>query len=121
RKCRPARSYLSKHISGLVRGQWHEPGWRRAEKVRSSSRSREVLRSKITDARANRRDGSVLYDYPMPESGKPIVERKPGDQQSGDLTERSLHLRIRQQEILAELGVLALQGTKFMELLNHVV
>jgi two-component sensor histidine kinase len=57
----------------------------------------------------------------MPESGKPVVERKPGDQQSGDLTERSLHLRIRQQEILAELGVLALQGTKFMELLDHVV
>src|SRR6187397_738810 len=57
----------------------------------------------------------------MPESGKPVVERRPGDQQSGDLTERSLHLRIRQQEILAELGVLALQGTKFMELLNQVV
>src|SRR6187399_1191122 len=57
----------------------------------------------------------------MPESGKPVVERKPGDQQSGDLTERSLHFRIRQQEILAELGVLALQGTNFMELLDHVV
>src|SRR4249919_1009170 len=57
----------------------------------------------------------------MSESEKPIVERKPGDQQSGDLTERSLHFRIRQQEILAELGVLALQGTKFMELLDHVV
>ena len=57
----------------------------------------------------------------MPESGKPVVEQKPGDKQSGDLTERSLHFRIRQQEILAELGVLALQGTKFMELLDHVV
>ena len=56
----------------------------------------------------------------MSESGKPVVERKPGDQQS-EITERSLHLRIRQQEILAELGVLALQGAKFMELLNHVV
>jgi two-component sensor histidine kinase len=32
-----------------------------------------------------------------------------------------LHLRIRQQEILAELGVSALQGIKFTELLNHVV
>src|SRR3979411_1500086 len=57
----------------------------------------------------------------MPESGKPVVERRPGDQQSGDLTERSLHLRIRQQEILAERGVSALQGNEFMELLNHVV
>ena len=55
----------------------------------------------------------------MSESEKPVVE--PGDQQPGEITERSLHLRIRQQEILAELGVLALQGAKFMELLNHVV
>jgi hypothetical protein len=46
----------------------------------------------------------------MPESEKPVVEQKPGHQQSGQLTDRSLHLRIRQQEILAELGVSALQG-----------
>src|SRR4029079_15958555 len=38
---------------------------------------------------------------------------------SVELTERSLRLRIRQQEIHAELGVLALQGTKFIDLLNH--
>jgi two-component sensor histidine kinase len=57
----------------------------------------------------------------MSESGKPVVERKPGDQESWEITERSLHLRIRQQEILAELGVSALQGIKFTELLNHVV
>jgi two-component sensor histidine kinase len=56
----------------------------------------------------------------MSESEKSVVERGPGDQRS-EMTERSLHLRIRQQEILAELGVLALQGTKFMELLDHVV
>jgi two-component sensor histidine kinase len=35
------------------------------------------------------------------------------------LTGRALRLRIRQQELLAELGVLALQGTSFMEMLNH--
>src|SRR5215204_5738806 len=57
----------------------------------------------------------------MPEIGKPVVEQKAGDQPSGDLTQRALHLRIRQQEILAELGVSALQGTEFMELLKHVV
>src|SRR5215203_1283606 len=55
----------------------------------------------------------------MPEIGKPVVEQKAGDQPSGDLTQRALHLRIRQQEILAELGVSALQGTEFMELLHH--
>src|SRR5215213_978902 len=56
----------------------------------------------------------------MSENGKPVVEQKPGNQQP-EISGRSLHLRIRQQEILAELGVLALQGAKFMELLDHVV
>ena len=35
------------------------------------------------------------------------------------MTGRALRLRIRQQELLAELGVLALQGTSFIEMLNH--
>jgi two-component sensor histidine kinase len=48
-----------------------------------------------------------------------VVERSPGHSQPSDHTERSLRLRIRQQELLAELGVLALQGTKFIDLLNH--
>src|SRR5262245_36324929 len=48
----------------------------------------------------------------------PIVERNPAGK-SDDLTGRALRLRIRQQELLAELGVLALQGTSFVELLNH--
>jgi two-component sensor histidine kinase len=50
---------------------------------------------------------------------KPVVEQIPGNKPSADITERSLRLRIRQQEILAELGVLALQGPKFTDLLNH--
>jgi hypothetical protein len=33
--------------------------------------------------------------------------------------ERTLRQRVRQQEILAELGVLALQGTPFGQLLDH--
>src|SRR5262249_24022511 len=54
-----------------------------------------------------------------PEPKEPIVERQPSDGQSDDLTSRTLRLRIRQQELLAELGVLALQGTSFIEMLNH--
>jgi two-component sensor histidine kinase len=54
-----------------------------------------------------------------PPTEKPVVEQPPGNNPSADLTERSLRLRIRQQEILAELGVLALQGTKFIDLLSH--
>ncbi len=56
---------------------------------------------------------------PTSEEVEPIVERSSGGDQPSAFAERSLRLRIRQQEILAELGVLALQGTPFLELLNH--
>lgn len=53
------------------------------------------------------------------EPKEPVVERKSGQDQPEDLTSRALLLRIRQQELLAELGVLALQGASFIEMLNH--
>jgi two-component sensor histidine kinase len=56
---------------------------------------------------------------PSSEPNEPVVERRPGNGQADDLTGRALRLRIRQQELLAELGVLALQGTSFIEMLNH--
>src|SRR5271165_38454 len=56
---------------------------------------------------------------PSPGDKKPVVESKPSDSPSEDLTGRALRLRIRQQELLAELGVLALQGTDFIGMLNH--
>jgi len=49
---------------------------------------------------------------------KPVVEPSPV---SADITSRALQQRIRQQEILAELGVVALQGKPFLELLNETV
>ena len=52
---------------------------------------------------------------------KPVVEQMPNGGHSDDLSARALHVRIRQQELLAELGVLALQGTSFVEMLNHTV
>jgi two-component sensor histidine kinase len=55
---------------------------------------------------------------PTPDTDDPVVEGKPGDEPE-DLTGRALRLRIRQQELLAELGVLALQRTSFIDLLNH--
>jgi two-component sensor histidine kinase len=54
----------------------------------------------------------------IPETGEPVVEEKPGGEPE-DLTGRALRLRIRQQELLAELGVLALQRTSFTDMLNH--
>jgi two-component sensor histidine kinase len=56
-----------------------------------------------------------------PSSGETgsIVEPVPSDNQAGDLSGRALRLRIRQQELLAELGVLALQGTNFTDMLHH--
>ena len=52
---------------------------------------------------------------------QPVVEDKPDDDGKPDLTLRSLEQRIRQQEILAELGVLALQGATFDSLLAETV
>ena len=49
---------------------------------------------------------------------KPVVEPSPDPP---DPTTRALEQRIRQQEILAELGVVALQGKPFLELLNETV
>ncbi len=56
-----------------------------------------------------------------PSSGddKPVVEASPGENQPDDLTGRALRMRIRQQELLAELGVLALQGANFTGMLDH--
>ena len=52
----------------------------------------------------------------------PVVEPAIGKNTSSlELTERSLAQRIRQQEILAELGVFALQGGPFLDLLNTAV
>src|ERR1700724_2669740 len=51
-----------------------------------------------------------------PHQPAPVVE--PGAA-TVDVTTRTLQLRIRQQEILARLGVMALQGAPFAELLDH--
>jgi hypothetical protein len=49
---------------------------------------------------------------------KPVVEPSPT---SADPATRALQQSIRQQEILAELGVVALQGKPFLELLSETV
>jgi two-component sensor histidine kinase len=48
-----------------------------------------------------------------------VVEEKPEGESDERVTAASLRLRVRQQQILAELGVLALRGTPFQELLDH--
>jgi two-component sensor histidine kinase len=53
------------------------------------------------------------------EQGQPVVEPKPGPEAAEEVSGHALRLRIRQQELLAELGVLALQGTSFVDMLNH--
>ena len=50
----------------------------------------------------------------------PVVEPKAGGDVS-DITRRSLDQRIRQQEILSDLGVIALQGGTMDELLTSTV
>lgn len=55
---------------------------------------------------------------PRPE---PVVEPTNRPDEGPDVTHRALQQRIRQQEILSELGVLSLQGTPLPELLHHTV
>src|SRR6476660_1721046 len=54
-----------------------------------------------------------------PINPKPVVEPGADELEHGELTTHALRVRIRQQEILAELGVLALQARPFLELLNE--
>ncbi|MGC2133014.1 MAG: hypothetical protein WA661_07110, partial [Xanthobacteraceae bacterium] len=53
----------------------------------------------------------------LPRTSEFVAEQPEGTPPS-DLTAEALSLRVRQQEILAELGVRALQGTPFPELLD---
>ena len=52
---------------------------------------------------------------------RPVVEQPPDGPSEPPVSDRSLKLRVRQQEILAELGVVALRSTPFMELLDKAV
>ena len=56
---------------------------------------------------------------PPSDDKEPVVEPSTSDNQPDDLTGRALRQRIRQQELLAELGVLALQRTSFIGMLDH--
>ena len=51
-------------------------------------------------------------------SDKPVIENPPCRPDQDEAGDRALRLRIRQQEILAELGVMALKGTPFDALLR---
>ena len=52
-------------------------------------------------------------------SDEPVVEDPPVSAGKDELAERSLMLRVRQQEILSELGVTALQGAPFDMLMDR--
>ncbi len=56
----------------------------------------------------------------VPNDKEAVVEEKP-DEKPHDLTLRALEQRIRQQEIMSELGVMALQGPPFETLLAETV
>jgi two-component sensor histidine kinase len=48
-----------------------------------------------------------------------VVEPRPTPSDAEELNRAAYEMRVRQQEILTELGVLALKGTPFPELLHH--
>lgn len=55
------------------------------------------------------------------EQKSPVIETPPDGPSEQPVNDGALTLRVRQQEILAELGVVALRGTPFTELLNEAV
>ena len=54
----------------------------------------------------------------QPKTSQFVAEQVSGGNPDDELTADALRLRVRQQEILADLGVQALQGTPFVELLD---
>ena len=56
-----------------------------------------------------------------PDPKHPVIEPPPAGPPEAPISDRIVALRVRQQEILAELGVVALRGTPFTELLNEAV
>src|SRR6201997_883077 len=70
-------------------------------------------------ARERRSGGKGLNMSPPHGPKDPIVEPTPGDDEPNELTAAALRQRIRQQELLAELGVLALQRTGFTSMLDQ--
>src|SRR5580698_6934553 len=56
---------------------------------------------------------------PSSDEKEAVVEPTPSDDSFNEPTARALHQRILQQELLAELGVLALQRTSFTGMLDH--
>ena len=56
-----------------------------------------------------------------PDPKRPVVETSPDTPSEPKAGDRAVHMRIRQQEILAELGVVALRGTPLEELLTEAV
>lgn len=52
------------------------------------------------------------------DDGDAVIEERPAGEEQDGLTLRELRQRVRQQELLAELGVAALKGTPFPELLD---
>src|SRR4029077_9991353 len=64
--------------------------------------------------------GPTEMSGPSEKNGTPIVEHKPNEIEPSDLP-LTLEWRIRQQEILAELGVSALRGASFSQLLDDTV
>jgi len=57
----------------------------------------------------------------MPPPTKPVVEPPPLNEGQFEIGGLALQQRIRQQELLAQLGVTALRGTPFVELVNQTV
>jgi two-component sensor histidine kinase len=83
----------------------------------------DIVHLHASASRVESRDRQRCFeepDLPRAEEAKaPVVEPQPDGPKCGEPTWHALRQRVRQQEMLAELGVLALKGTPFPDLLDH--
>jgi two-component sensor histidine kinase len=95
--------------------------WRlHANKASTASACSGLRGSKVRGESRIRQTSGEELPLPCPEEATaPVIEPQPQGAASGESSGQALLQRVRQQEILAELGVLALKGTPFAELLDH--
>ena len=62
---------------------------------------------------------SPLCPFSQARANSSAVEAAPPGTAEPELSVEALRLRVRQQELLSDFGVLALKGTPFPELLDH--
>jgi two-component sensor histidine kinase len=90
---------------------------------RDALQTEQLVASLVAFVGPKSHKAGYMSEPPVPPSGpkQPVVETPPDGPAHAEVSRRALNLRIRQQEILAELGVAGLKGIAFEQLLDTTV